>query len=325
MNKKLFGKVKKFLPLIGILIFLCIIFSLNIEKIIDALLSIHPIYIIISLSLTLPRLILRNFAWQMILKQHRISLTYFQSLKIFLIGFFYGSVTPSYMGQFMRIPYMKEKTFEPYGKLFVNTMIELVLHNLSLYALMIIGALIVIGRSIELFSIIMVWIVIVLIVLLFFIKKERGEKLFFILIKYFVPKKFKNNFNKFVGSFYLDFPKFSKLITPLLIGFFTWIIVFSQEYIFVYALGVEIPYIYFIFLFPIANTAGFIPITFAGLGTRELTSIFIFSTLFNVEIEKIFVFTLIGFIATDLFTGFLGFILSLTETREKKVSLELLE
>jgi uncharacterized membrane protein YbhN (UPF0104 family) len=80
-------------------------------------------------------------------------------------------------------------------------------------------------------------------------------------------------------------------------------------------LGLQIPYFAFLVLFTIANTAGFIPITFGGLGTRELTAIFIFTTLFSVAKEQILVLSLVGFIITDLFLGFLGFLLSLTESR----------
>ena len=318
MNKKILNRAKKFLPLIGIIIFIYIIYSLNFEKIIDAFVSIHPFFIIISLSLTLPRLIIRNYAWQLIQKEHKIKLSYFQSLKIFLIGYFYGIITPSYVGQLMRVPYMKEKTGEPYGKLFVNSIFETVIHTLSLYGMMVVGALLVIQRSPELFTITFIWVLILGIILLYFIKKERGEKVFFYLIKLLIPKSFRTNFNKFVSTFYIDFPKIRRLILPLIVGLFTWIIIFSQEYVFVIALGADIPYIYFLLLFPIANTAGFIPITFGGLGTRELTSIFLFSTLFNIQDEKIFVFTLVGFIITDIFTGFIGFILSLTESRPNK-------
>lgn len=318
MNKKILNQTKKFLPLIGILIFLYLIYSLNIEKIIDAFVTIHPFFIIISLSLTLPRVIIRNYAWQLILKEHKINLGYFQSLKIFLIGYFYGTITPGYIGQLMRIPYMKKKTREPYGKLFINSLFETMIHAVSYYGMMIIGALLVIQKSPELFTITIIWSIILGSILIYFIKKERGEKVFFYLIKYLIPKNLRNNFNKFVSTFYIDFPKIKRLILPLIIGLFTWIIIFSQEYIIVVALGVDIPYLYFLLLFPIANTAGFIPITFAGLGTRELTSIFLFSTLFNVQEEKIFVFTLVGFIITDIFTGFIGFILSLTEARTNK-------
>jgi len=105
------------------------------------------------------------------------------------------------------------------------------------------------------------------------------------------------------------------MILPFLLGILTWVIVFTQEYIIVLALGLSIPYLMFLLLFPIANTAGFIPITFAGLGTRELTAIFIFSTLYAIPEEKILVLSLVGFMVTDVFTGLLGFIMSLTESR----------
>ena len=124
-----------------------------------------------------------------------------------------------------------------------------------------------------------------------------------------------NNFYRFVNTFYNDFPKIKGLIIPVILGIITWIIIFSQEYIIVIALGLEIPYLYFMLLFPIANVVGYIPITFAGLGTRELTAVILFSTLFLVPEAEIFVVSLLGFIITDIFTGFIGFILTLSETK----------
>lgn len=320
MTTRILVQVKKFLPLIGIAIFIYLIYALDVEQIIDAILSIHPIFILFSLSLTIPRVIIRNYAWQLIQKEQRIRISFLQSLKVFLIGYFYGSITPAYVGQLMRVPYMKEKTKEPYGKLFVNTVIENVIHTLSLYGMMFFGTLLVIGTIPELFTLTIIWIIILALILLYFIKRERGEKLFFTLIKYLIPKKLKHHFNQFVNTFYTDFPQIKKLIAPFILGLFTWIIIFSQEYIIVLALGLDIPYLYFLLIFPIANFAGFIPITFAGIGTRELTSIFLFSTLFAVTEENVFVFTLLGFIITDIFTGFIGFLASLTEAKNSTFS-----
>ena len=110
------------------------------------------------------------------------------------------------------------------------------------------------------------------------------------------------------------------MIIPFLLSFVTWVIIFSQEYIIVIAIGADIPYLSFLLLFPIANIAGYIPITFAGLGTRDFVSILIFSSLFGVKQSDIFVFTLIGFIVTDIFTGFLGFLVSLTETKKNSLN-----
>ncbi len=315
MVKKLFKKVKKVLPFVGIVLLIYTIYTLDIFKIVDAFLSINPIFILISLSLTAPRVFIRNYVWRMIQDEHNINLSFFQSLKIFLIGYFYGSFTPGYMGQLMRVPYMKEKTGEPYGKLFVNSMIETIVHSISLFAMIFIGALLVIGTFPELFYLIVIWLIIMFIILVYFIKKDRGEKLFHFLIRFLIPNNLKNSFYKFVNTFYKDFPKIKTLIIPVVLGIITWIIIFSQEYIIVIALDLEIPYLFFMLLFPVANVVGFIPITFAGIGTRELTAVIIFSTLFLVPEAEVFVVSLLGFIITDIFTGFIGFILSLSEAK----------
>jgi uncharacterized protein (TIRG00374 family) len=255
----------------------------------------------------------RNAAWQLIMRDQKVHVGFFYSAKLFLIGLFYGTITPGYVGELMRVPYLKERTGEPYGKLFVNTVVETFVHTLSLYGMMVVGAVLVIGTIPNLLPITVLWILAVCLIALYFSRKGPGEKVLHTLIRYAIPKKMKGQLSAFVDSFYLDFPHFKAMILPFILGIITWVIVFTQEYIIVLALGLPIPYLMFLLLFPIANTAGFIPITFAGLGTRELTAIFIFSTLYAIPEEKILVLSLVGFMVTDVFMGLLGFIMSLTE------------
>mgnify|MGYP006279384349 CR=1 FL=1 len=313
-----FKSIKKFLPIIGLILFIYTIYTLEVNKIIDAFLSINPFYLLIALPLTLPRILIRNYAWHLIQKEQHIHVSFWQSLNIFLIGYFYGSITPGYIGQLMRIPYLKERTKQPYGKLFVNSTIETMVHTSSLYVMIFIGALLVLGSFPDIFYIIVIWLLIFIGVILFFVKRERGEKVFYKLIYYFIPKNIKTHFYQFVDSFYHDFPRIRNLLFPLFLGVFTWVIIFSQEYLIVIALDLPIPYLLFLLLFPVANAAGFIPITFAGLGTREVTAIVIFTTLFEVPAEKIFVVSLLGFIITDIATGFIGFLCSVWETKTNK-------
>jgi uncharacterized protein (TIRG00374 family) len=320
LKKGIFKQAKKFLPLVGIIILIIIIFSLDIGKIKDAFLQISPIYIFIALALTVPRLLIQNYYWRLIQKEQNINITFFQSLKIFLIGYFYGSWTPGFLGMVMRVPYMKEKTDEPYGKLFVNTFIEVILRQVAIYVMIAAGLIIIIIEFSDLEItktlpfIIGIIIFIQAIILFYFIKKERGERFFNVIVKRIIPKKFKDPSFRFIETFYMDFPKMRRLIFPFILGLVTWIIIFSQEYIIVYALGASIPYLSFLLIFPVANIAGYIPVTFAGIGFRELTSIIIFSRMFGIDEEVILVFTLLGFILTDLFLGFVGFLVSLTET-----------
>lgn len=317
MAQTILRKIKLVLPFIGLFILAYIIYSLDIEKIISAFLSINPMFLVYSLLLTIPLLLIRNMTWQIILKEQTITVGFFYSLKVYLIGVFYGSITPGFSGQLMRVPYLKEKTKEPYGKLFINTIIETFVHSFSLYAMMVMGAFLVIGMIPELLPITLAVFFIFCLLAVYFTKKEWGEKFFKILIVYFIPKKLKIHLNAFVGSFYRDFPRFHMMIIPYILGVVTWIIVFSQEYLILMGLGLDIPYSMFLLLFPIANVAGFIPITFAGLGTRELTAIVIFTSMFPVTEEQILVVSLVGLIVTDLFLAALGFVLSLSETRSK--------
>lgn len=320
MIKNLASKIKLILPFIGLGILGYVVISLDLYKIMTAFLSINPLFIIYALLLTIPLLVIRNVEYQMVLKEQKIKLSFLDSLKIFLIGMFYGSFTPGYTGQLMRVPYMKQKTKEPYGKLFINTIIDTFVHSFSIYGMIIVGAFVVAGTIPELLPVTIAWMVCFCVIALYFTRRQYGEKFFRVIITYLIPKRVKSNLHAFVGTFYKDFPRFKMMILPFCIGIVTWIIVFSQEYLIVLGLGLQIPYGAFLLLFPIANVAGFIPITFAGLGTREFTAILIFTNLFSVSGEQILVLSLVGFFITDIFVAFIGFILSLTETRAKKIS-----
>lgn len=321
VNKKTLIKYfKKMMPVIGIIILVYIIIDIGTDKIASTFLQISPFYVIIAASLTLPRLLIRNYIWQRILKIQKIHLSYFKSLKIFLIGYFYGSITPGYIGQLMRIPYIKEETNKPVGTLFVNNVIETIIHTFSLYCMMVIGTFLVIEYIPEAFLFACVLLAVTILVYWYFFNKERGEKTFHFLIRFFIPKKLKLNFMRFVDTFYTDFPNIKGLVVPFLLGIPTWIIIYSQIYILGLSLDIEIPYLVFLMLYAIANIVAFIPITFAGLGTREATLIFLFS-FFGVSPEKAVVISLAGHLVTDILTGFYGFIISVVETRNNKKDL----
>jgi len=323
-RKSVTAVLKRYTPFIGIIILIYLIWSIGTEEIIATFLQISPWFILAAAVLTLPRVLLRNLGWQMILKKQHIKVSYWKSLKVFLIGYFYGSITPGYIGQLMRIPYLKDETGEPTGKLFINTVIEEGIHTMSLYLMMVLGSLLIVDEIPEALPIALAVLFAHIIIYGFFIKKERGEKVFRFLIKFLIPKRFKNYLSRFVDSFYTDFPSIKDFLLPFIVVIPTWFIIYTQIYIIALSLGVTIPYGIFILLAAIANIVAFIPITSAGLGTREATMVFLFS-LFGVSAEKALVVSLAGHLLTDMLTGFYGFIISLTESRATKKDLSELQ
>jgi uncharacterized protein (TIRG00374 family) len=316
-KKKIYSYFKKIIPLIGIIILIIIIYEIGINKIIETFLQISPLYVLIAAGITFPRLFLRTIQWKYLLKKQKIKIGFLKTMKIFLISYFYGSITPGYLGMSIRIPYLKEETNEPWGKLFINSFLETIVHGLSLYIMLIIGAFFIAKEYPEVFYVACIFVGISLLIYAYFINKNRGEKLLFFLIKIFIPKKLTKLMNKFVGTFYMDFPKKRDFIIPFIIGIPAWVLIYSQIYIISLSLDIQIPYFLFIVIYPIANIIAFLPITSAGLGTREATLIFLFS-IYGVDPAKTVVLSLAGHLLTDVLTGLYGLVIAVFETSKRK-------
>jgi len=308
---------KKILPFIGLGIFFFLILNIGIHRVVSTFLSISPIYIVAAAILTLPRILIRNLAWQSILKQQKMRINFFSSIRILLIGYFYATLTPGYMGHLMRIPYIKEEVDEPYGKLFVNTLIEIFVRNVSLFILVFMGALFILHYEPFVFYATLFFIFITFLIYWFFAKESRGLNFFNVIVKYLLPKKSKSKASLVVNSFYKDFPNIKSLFFPFILGLFTWIIIFSQIYIIGLSIGIDVPYHIFLVIYPIANVIGFIPITSSGFGTREAAVIFLLG-LFSVSSDKALVLSVAGFLITGFLTGVYGFILSLSKVFQNK-------
>jgi len=321
--------IKKFMPLIGIIILIYILYAIGIDDILSALgkLKDSPIHIIVAVVLTLPRILLRNLQWQFLLKQQKIFVSYIKSLKIFLIGYFYGAITPGYAGGLMRVPYLKEETNEPTGKLFVNVFVLSAVNTLLLYFMAVLGAFVIARQKLpetfiiepDLIPLIACIVLVVQVsIYLYFLKRERGMKVLNFLLKIVFNKKLQSLFKRFIKTFYDDFPDLRGFIVPLLISIPCWIIMYSQIYILGLPMGIaKVPYFDFILLYAIANIISVIPITSGGLGIRELTLITLFGA-YGVEANVAVVLGLVGHLITDVLTGLYGLVISFFEAKNNK-------
>ena len=97
MKKQLFKTTKKILPFVGlILLMIYIFFYLELdtpEKLNEAqgyIITISTsLFLPVAIILSVPRIMIRNYAWQIILKEQNIKISYWQSLKVFMIGYFF--------------------------------------------------------------------------------------------------------------------------------------------------------------------------------------------------------------------------------------------
>ena len=152
--------------------------------------------------------------------------------------------------------------------------------------LALIGSLILIDSVPGLFPVILIFFVLYITSLIVFIKKSGGSKIFKILIRPLIPKKYKERVDQSVESLYEDIPRFRDLLIPFLFEGTLWILTGTQVYIITQAFSIPIDYITLVLISIISVVAtGILPISVGGLGVREGTFVFLmaFKILFVIS------------------------------------------
>ena len=124
-----------------------------------------------------------------------------------------------------------------------------------------------------------------LVVGMLLLSSRRFARLFFITASRFAPKKVKLKIDKLRFSwgemhqyFWSDFSQFAKIA---LISVFLWFCHLLQIWFFILALRAKVPFLANLALSPLAILAGLMPLTFAGVGTRDEALILFYQPYFD--------------------------------------------
>ncbi len=317
--------LKGLLPLIGLFIFVYIVYSIGLDKIINVIIKMPPSFFLIALIITFPRIAVSTYKWWYVAKMQRIYVPYLYMLKVNFIGILYGVITPMWLGDSIRVPLIQKRSKRSFGRCLANWLIDTALELFSLFILAITGIIVLtltLHRYEEFLIPILSIFLILIAVAMILAKKNHGKKLFNLISKFMVPKRYQSWMNRNVESFYEDMPRIRQLIIPFLVEITSYTTKFIQIYILAAGLGLRIPIFSFITIYPIASLIGQLPVTVGGLGTREGALIGLFS-IFGVTSEQIVAISLVGYIITMLAPAIVGVFLSFTITTEDNASASL--
>jgi len=309
MNTKKIKYAKNFLPFIGLSLLIYIIYKVGINKIATSIACINPLYLLFSFLIFIPRIFMSTYKWQVISKKQGINVDLIPMIKINLIGLFYGTITPLWIGDAIRIFYLKEKSNESLGKCVSNYTIDQIITLLSLFILAMIGSIIVMNSFPYLILTIFLIFIALLSTIIILKNEKRGKKLFNIIYNFFLPDKFKDSIEKYSDEFYKSIPPIESLLMPLLIEILSYSLLFIQIYIIAIGMSIHIPFFEFIFIYPIASLIGQIPITISGFGTREGALIALFS-IYGITAGETVALSLIGYVITFLIPSLIGLFFS---------------
>jgi len=223
-----------------------------------------------------------------------------------MVSFFYGIITPAGIGWHVRIFYLKEKSKASLAKCITNSLIDSSTGFIAGLTLALFGSLLLIEHLPGLFPILLVVLILYVITFIIFMKEERGGKIFNILIRPLIPKKYREAIDQSVMSLYEDLPRLRDMIFPILLEFIVWMIAGTQTYIMALAFSIDIPYVSFMLISITAVIiSGALPISIGGLGVREGAFVVLLTT-FGVQPQTAFVISLSGFLVKMLLPGLAG-------------------
>lgn len=310
-------KIKKYLPIIGILIFLLILLKLDLSEIIKEISRANINFLLIALFLVIASLITQTLKWFSIAKVQMTNVSFVEAFKINLISLFYGFITPSRVGCVVRAEYLKKYNNNKIGKGVNNFVLDKILDLCSLVFLVAVFSFAfkeIFSKS-YIYYAVSIFLLLV-IILLIFRSKERSGFLLRFFYKRFVPEKFKKKAKEEFYSFYDDMPKKRYFALFFILNLLNWVILYLSAYFIGLSLGINVSIFYFMAIFPIATFVGQLPITISGLGTREATLISLFG-LIGVGATKVFSMSIISLLISGIIPSIIGIFLILKNKRNR--------
>jgi len=309
-------KWKRWLSLIGISIFIYLVYRIGLANILSGFEHIKIFYFILFLFFIPISLFMLTLKWAFILKEQGINLSLSELFKIYIIGTFYGIITPAKAGSLIRAHYIQKRTNKGLVEISTSIIVERALDILSILFLSIIGTILLFSKNSILIINLIISFSILVAVSIFFLNEKRSRFVFSLIFKYILPKSLKEKVDASFSSFYKSIPSIKSILFFALVTMFTWLIAGLQASFMFRAFSVDVPFLNTITIFLISVAVGTIPITVSGLGTREATLIALLG-LFNVPAARIMSASILLLVIGSLLPAFIGFLLSLKEDKNE--------
>lgn len=277
--------------LIGVALFLYILSNIDFRLLAEQLSEVNILYLIIGFILTLGVAVIKALRWRSILESLGIFISKFLSIKLYWLGLYVGIITPGKVGEVIKVYFLKAKGFSP-----AKSLLSIIIDRLSdMFVIVALGIIVAFFylRFMAPQIIILSLAIILLLWLLYCIlnRKSRFSKL--------LDDFFKKNLNdKLYGHFVLFFRaclelkniKLEYIAASLMYLIFSWIFYYGANYMIALSLHIDISPMLLLAAIVAAIVASLLPISIAGIGTRDVSLIYVFS-LASISRETAIIFS----------------------------------
>lgn len=268
---------------ISLIILIAIYWKIDFPKLIQVFQNSHGWWMVISLGMVIPLTMLTAWRLQQLVPVGT-SLKFNEANRLILAASVLNMVLPSKMGDIAKAYFLKER-----GHLSGSLSLSLVVFEKACDLLSLLlwcgFGLILYPRKDLLFWIMTGSVSCGLIVGVLLLASQRFAKVFFVLAHAIAPKKLQTKIISLRAAWEQMHSYFwqdkSHLLKIAITSIFIWFLHLLQIWFFILALKAWTPFIANLALSPLAILAGLLPLTFAGIGTRDAALIAFYQPYFN--------------------------------------------
>ena len=275
--------LKRFVSIvISIIILLYIYTQIDFANLIEVLQNCDRSMLIVSLGMVIPITLVTSWRLQQLVPQH--SLGFLEANRLILGASVLNMVLPSKMGDIAKSYFMAERS-KISGSLALSISIfEKACDLLSLLLWCVFGLLLYPAKD-SLFWLMTIGVVLGLSLGLLMLGSLSFAKSFFKTAIKYAPHKLKKKLQKMQAGwgemhnyFWSDKRQLLVITTT---SIFIWFLHLLQIWLFILALNAIAPFVVSLALSPLSILAGLLPLTFAGIGTRDAAIIYFYQDYLN--------------------------------------------
>ncbi len=311
-------KISKILPLVGLTLFVYIVNRAGPDVIVGTLTSMNLTLFAASLTFNIPVVSAKVFRWMKIIESTGETYDFRRAMKAWFVGFSTGLITPGRVGDFFRSSFLKKDRKMSFGSAISTVIVDRIFDIGSLLFLAGFGALTLFGiADANVIGGLALTLLAFIASSAAFFKKKFTKRLFRPVFEKFVPEKYKKAIRGGFSDFYKSTNEFFKnpkqVFVTTSLTFIAWLLTIAQFTILARALGIDLGYMFMLSAIPIVIIAEVLPISFAGLGTRDAVLI-VFFALKNLSAAAAVSFSM-AILISNYILGIPGYILWLKSTK----------
>ena len=276
--------LKRLIPITVSVALLLIIYSkIDLQGLFSIFTNSDTLWMAISLGMVLPITLFTSWRLQQLMP-HEATLGFWESNRLILAASTLNMILPSKMGDIAKAYFMLER-----GHLSGSLSLSLVVFEktcdmLSLLLWCAFG-LVLYPQKDSLFWIMTIGVSSGLVLGLLLLGSRKCAAIFFSTAHGIIPKKLRNkvqslhlSWNEMHSYFWSDR---GRLLTISITSVFIWSLHLLQIWLFILALNAWVPFLINLALSPLSILAGLLPLTFAGVGTRDAALILFYQPYFD--------------------------------------------